>query len=217
VQDVLQDTASLAAGPVPEAFGWAHNRRLRPYPYDPRRSRKLIEEVGYDGGGPLRLLVPVSGPGMLAPEAMATAIQRDLAVVGVEVEIETLEWNAYREMINKGLVGRGNLAAMALMTNDPDTVPDQALRCGAVAEQGGLNAGYYCNADVDQLLDQARLTTNKRRRAALYRDLAEKVHSDAPWLELASVRRNLVARDRVRGLALEPSFLLDLSEVWKQR
>ena len=217
VRDVLQGTASVAAGPVPNAIGWAYNRRLQPFAYDPHQARTLIEEAGYDGGRPLRLLVPASGPGMLAPVAMVTAIQRDLAVVGIEVEIETLEWNAYLASINKGLAGRGHLAAMAWMANDPDTPLYQSLRCGMVAEQGGLNAGYYCNAEVDDLIEQARFTNNKLRRAALYRELARKVHSDAPWLEVASWRGNLVARNRVQGLTLEPSFLLDLSEVWKQR
>ncbi len=37
VDHVLQNTATVAAGPVPRAFGWAYNDKLEPYPYDPER------------------------------------------------------------------------------------------------------------------------------------------------------------------------------------
>ena len=100
---------------------------------------------------------------------------------------------------------------------DPDTLLYGALRCGTAAGQAGLNGGYYCNAEVDGLMEQARLTSSKLRRTSLYRELARTVHSDAPWIEVASRSGNLVALDRVRGLKLEPSSLLDLSVVWKQR
>ncbi len=217
IRDVLQGTADVITGPVPKVLGWAYNRRLRPYDYDPGQARMLVEEAGYDGARPLRLLVPAGGPEMMEPVAMATAIKRDLAVVGIEVEIEVLEWNAYLALLNQGLAGKGHLAAMASMINDPDTLSYQALRCSVSAKPNELNAGDYCNTEVDILMEQARWTTNKLRRAALYRKLAETVHSDAPWLEVASRREGLVVRDRVRGLTLEPSFLLDLSKTWKQR
>ncbi len=35
VEDVLEGTATVAAGPTPEAFAWAHNDKLEPYPYGP--------------------------------------------------------------------------------------------------------------------------------------------------------------------------------------
>src|SRR3546814_13399410 len=39
VENILQGTAEIAAGPTPPAFAWAHNEKLEPYPYDPDRAR----------------------------------------------------------------------------------------------------------------------------------------------------------------------------------
>jgi peptide/nickel transport system substrate-binding protein len=82
--DVLQGTAEVAAGPTPPAFAWAYNEDLEPYPYDPDRAKELIEEAGYEGGVELTFYVTEGGSGMLDPVPMGTAIQADLAAVGMK-------------------------------------------------------------------------------------------------------------------------------------
>jgi peptide/nickel transport system substrate-binding protein len=101
------------------------------------------------------------------------------------------------------------------MTNDPDTLPYLALRGSATPEQGGFNAGYYQNPRVDALIEEARTTTDREQRAALYRALQRIVHADAPWAFIASWRQNAVTRRELRGFALQPSFFLLLDDVYK--
>jgi peptide/nickel transport system substrate-binding protein len=215
VAQVLQDTATVAAGPVPKAFGWACDAQLEPYPYDPVRAKALLQEAGFGDGVKLRLLVPSSGSGMLAPVQMATAIQGDLARVGMDVEIETYEWNSYLAKVNRGLAGQADMAEMAWMTNDPDTLPYLALRSAALPEQGGFNSGYYENARVDALIEQARASTERAERAQLYRQLQRLVHEQAPWVFVASWRQNAVASRRLQGFTLQPSFFLLLHHAYK--
>jgi peptide/nickel transport system substrate-binding protein len=215
VENVLQNTATVAAGPVPEAFGWAYDAQLTPYPYDPERARSLLREAGFGDGVTVRLLVPTSGSGMLAPVQMAAAIQGDLAEVGVNVRIETYEWNTFLAKVNRGLEGQGDMAEMAWMTNDPDTLPYLALRSGATPERGGFNSGYYENAHVDVLIERARKTTDRDERARLYRELQRRVHEDAPWVFVASWRQNAVTTHRLQGFALQPSFFLLLRSAYK--
>ena len=163
----------------------------------------------------MSFLVPRGGSGMLAPVQMASAIQGDLAQVGIRARIETYEWNAFLARVNEGLAGKADMAEMAWMTNDPDTLPYLALRSGAMPESGGFNSGYYSNPDADRLIEQARRSTDRTERARLYRELARLVQADAPWLFVASWRQNAVTRERVRGFALEPSFFLDLARTRK--
>src|SRR5699024_1232397 len=94
VKNVLQGTASVANGPIAPAFAWAYDDSLMPYPYDPDKARKLIKEAGYDGAT-VTFYVTESGSGMLSPKAMATAIQADLAKVGLKAKIQTYEWDTY--------------------------------------------------------------------------------------------------------------------------
>ena len=214
VNDVLEGTAEVAAGPTPPAFAWAYNPDLEPYPYDPDRARELIAEAGADGAE-LTFYVTEGGSGMLDPVAMGTAMQADLEAVGFDVTIETYEWNTFLGEVNPGLEGKADMAQMAWMTNDPDTLPFLTLRTSAWPDQGGFNSGYYSNPEVDELLEAARVATDQDERARLYQEMQTIVQQDAPWVFVANWKQNAVTSDQVEGFALEPSFFLLLDDVTK--
>jgi len=214
VENVLQGTAQIAAGPTPPAFAWAYNDALEPYPHDPGKARALIEESGHAGAS-LTFYVTEGGSGMLDPVAMGAAIQADLAKVGFDVKIETYEWNTFLGKVNPGLEGKADMAEMAWMTNDPDTLPFLALRTGAWPDKGGFNSGYYSNPKVDALLEAARGSTDQAERARLYKEMQEIVHDDAPWAFIANWKQNAAIADVVSGFQLQPSFFLLLKGVSK--
>jgi len=214
VNDVLEGTAEVAAGPTPPAFAWAYNDALEPYPYDPEKARALLAEAGAEGAE-LTFYVTEGGSGMLDPVAMGTAMQADLEAVGFDVKIETYEWNTFLGNVNPGLEGKADMAQMAWMTNDPDTLPYLALRTGAWPDKGGFNSGYYSNPEVDELLEAARSATDQAERARLYKEMQVIVQEDAPWVFVANWKQNAVTSDRVENLALQPSFFLLLKDVVK--
>ncbi|TKT76290.1 ABC transporter substrate-binding protein [Aquamicrobium sp. LC103] len=214
VENVLQGTAEISAGPVPPAFAWAYNEDVQPYPHDPEKAKALLEEAGYDGEE-LTFYVTEGGSGMLDPVAMGAAIQADLAKVGMNAKIETYEWNTFLGEVNPGLEGKADMAEMAWMTNDPDTLPFLTLRTDALPENGGFNSGYYSNPEVDTILEQARVSTEPEERATLYQQLQEIVHEDAPWVFVANWKQNAVTSAAVTDFKLQPSFFLMLHKVSK--
>jgi len=213
VKYILQDSADVAEGPVPSAFEWAFDKQTTPYPYDPEKARKLIKEAGAEGTK-IIFYVTEGGSGMLDPIPMATAIQADLKAVGLDVEIQTFEWNTYLSKVNAGLK-EAHMAEMAWMTNDPDTLPFLTLHSGSWPDKGGFNSGYYSNKQLDELLNKARITNNLEQRAALYRQVQRIVHQDAPWLFVANWKQNAVASEHVQNFKLQPNFNLLLKDVHK--
>ncbi|WP_209017475.1 ABC transporter substrate-binding protein [Roseibium aggregatum] len=214
VENILQGTAEVAAGPTPPAFAWAYNEGLEPYPYDPEKAKELLKEAGYNGEE-VTFYVTEGGSGMLDPIAMGTAIQADLQAVGMNVKIETYEWNTFLGKVNPGLEGKAGMAEMAWMTNDPDTLPFLALRTEAMPDKGGFNSGYYSNAKVDELLEKAREVTDQDERAKLYKEMQEIVQEDAPWVFVANWKQNAVIKAAVEDFKLQPSFFLMLQKVKK--
>ncbi len=214
VDNILQGTAEVAAGPTPPAFAWAYNESLEPYPYDPAKAKALLAEAGYDGAT-VKFFVTEGGSGMLDPIAMGAAIQADLQAVGMKVEIETYEWNTFLGKVNPGLEGAADMAEMAWMTNDPDTLPYLALRTEAFPDKGGFNSGYYSNPKVDELLNAAREATDQSERARLYKEMQVIVQEDAPWVFVANWKQNAVTGGGVENFKLQPSFFLMLQKVAK--
>ncbi|UJQ93074.1 ABC transporter substrate-binding protein [Mariluticola halotolerans] len=214
VNDVLQGTADVAAGPTPPAFNWAYNDDLSPYPYDPEKARAMIKDAGAEGAE-VTFYVTQGGSGMLDPIPMGTAIQADLNAVGLDVTIETYEWNTFLGKVNPGLEGKADMAEMAWMTSDPDTLPFLALRTDAWPDKGGFNSGYYSNPEVDALLNKARTETDQAERARLYKEMQAIVYEDAPWLFVANWKQNAVTTSSVGNFELQPDFSLVLRDVTK--
>ncbi len=123
VNQILKGTATVAAGPTPAAFTWAHDNDLKPYPYDPAKAKALLAEAGYPNGVDVTFYVTESGSGMLSPILMGTAIQADLAAVGISAKVETYEWNTFLGKIIPGMEGKAQIAELSFMTQDPDMHP----------------------------------------------------------------------------------------------
>ena len=211
VAQILQGTATVANGPTPPAFASAHNPDLAAYPYDPDKARQLLADAGYSDGVDVTFLVPESGSGMLSPVIMGAAIQADLAAVGIRARIETHEWNTFLGRILPAMQGQANIAELSFMSPDPDMHPSLALRT-----RGAVNAGGYSNSEVDDLIDAARTENDPVKRAALYRRMQGIVRDDAPWVFVANWKQNAVATTALKGFSLQPSFLLRLTEAYKQ-
>lgn len=213
VDNVLQGTATVSAGPVPPAFAWVKSD-VKPYPYDPEKAKALLAEAGVEKPS-VKFLITEGGSGMLDPVTMGTAIQADLQAVGFDVKIESYEWNSFLAQVNGGLEGKADMAEMAWMVNDPDTLPYLTLRSAALPDKGGFNSGYYENPKLDEILEKARTSTDQAERAKLYAEVQQIVHDDAPWLFVANWKQNAVTRANVEGFKLQPSFLLNLKNVSK--
>lgn len=214
VDDVLQGTATVAAGPISPAFNWVESS-VEPYAHDPEKAKALLAEAGVENPQ-VTFYVTEGGSGMLDPITMGAAIQADLQAVGFKVKIETYEWNTFLGRVNPGLEGKADMAEMAWMTNDPDTVPYLTLRTDAMPDKGGFNSGYYSNPQLDELLEKARRSTDQAERGKLYGEVQSIVHDDAPWLFVANWKQNAVTTAAVKGFKLQPSFLLDLHDVTKE-
>jgi len=214
VDNILQGSATVAAGPIPPAFNWVEDK-TEPYPYDPEKAKALLAEAGVTNPE-ITFYVTEGGSGMLDPITMGAAIQADLQAVGFKVKIETYEWNTFLGRVNTGLDGKADMAEMAWMTNDPDTVPYLTLRTDALPAKGGFNSGYYSNPQLDALLEKARTSTDQAERGKLYGEVQAIVHDDAPWLFVANWKQNAVTTAAVKGFKLQPSFLLHLKDVTKE-
>ena len=69
------------------------------YPHDVEQAKTLLSEAGIAEGTSLRLRIP---PFAYATRS-ATIIQAELAKVGLDVQIEPLEWGAWLDQVFKGL------------------------------------------------------------------------------------------------------------------
>jgi peptide/nickel transport system substrate-binding protein len=210
VRDVLKGTGTPSRGPVlPNT--WAADATLKAYPYDPARAKKLLAEAGYPNGFSTTLWVPESGSGMQSPVAMSTVMQSNLKAVGVNVNLQTMEWGAF---LAKLRTKEQELFALSWMagTEDPDMVMYPLLHSSQWTPNGP-NRALYKNPKFDDLLQQARLTTDQAKRASLYKEAQRILVDDAPWIFVDHEIQIAALARRVQGFKLHPSFDLRVETI----
>lgn len=207
--DILKGTAVPAYGPIPPAITWAYTDEVTKYPYDPEKAKALLDQAGVQLPLNLVFLVTESGSGMQSPKIMGTAIQADLAAVGINAQIQTYEWGAYLNKYGAGFGEEVDMGEMSWMfdSGDPAHMLPNTIY-GPSCSPKGFNAGCYQNSEVDRLHDEALAIADRAQRGEKYKQIQKLVAEDAPWIFVDHQIQNAAHSARVKGLKLHPSFYL---------
>ena len=177
-QEVL-DTAALGEGevtpPATAPFYRAPLDELTCYTKDLDKARALLEEAGVSD-----LTFTIIAASAEPPTALAEAqsIQAQLAELGINVEIESLELGVY---VDRWLAADFD-AAVALNGGNPD--PDNMFY-RYWHSTGNLNkVAAYSSPEIDALLDQARSVVDVEERKVLYDEIQQLLADAAPWVWL---------------------------------
>ncbi len=193
--------ASPAVAPYPPTL-WGSDADLKGWPRDLERARQLLAEAGVQPGQKLSIWTrPGGGPTNPNPGIGAQMLQNDLGKLGIRADIRVYEWG---ELIRRAKHGEHDLVFMGWVgdNGDPDNFLTPNLSCAAA--QSGENMAGWCNAQFDDLLRQARASTDQDARAALYRQALAIFQREAPWIALAYPKQFVVLSPRVKGFTLSP-------------
>jgi oligopeptide transport system substrate-binding protein len=206
--------ASLTAtGALPPGM-LGYDPTLQGYVYDRAKAKQLLAEAGYPDGAGFPVVQLWSAARSESIEAELAAYQRDLAEVGVQVEIHfARDWPTYEAMLRQGNLPMFRLAWHADIP-DPDNVLSPLLH-----STGSSNYTLYRNPRVDQLLEQARQAFDEAQRMALYHEVERLVMDDAPWIAQQYYVSEYFYQPYVQGV--EVSLLGDraipLKKIWLEK
>ena len=165
-----------ASGAIPPGLPGSDPDRP-PYPYDPRKARRLLAEAGFSDG--LRMEIWT----MQSPEVtrILEAVQAYLADVGIRAEIISRDWSLLKQAINQG---QPDAYYMTWLADYPDGENFLYPTFHSSNWGGGGNRARYRNEKIDELIEQARSMLDDEARADLYRRIDEVVHREAAWIYL---------------------------------
>ena len=137
--------------------------------YDPDAARALLAEAGHGPDNPIqtKMLISASGSGQMLPLPMNEYMQQNLKEVGIEVEFEVMEWQSLLDRWRAGAKAEQSLGAhginVSYTTQDPYSSFTRFLRCDLHAP-AGVNWGYHCDEEMDELLKNASLAFTPEER-----------------------------------------------------
>ncbi len=174
---------------VPTMGGWAQPvEQLPTYTVDREKAKALLEEAG---ASDIAFTILV---GSLHREfaGIAEAIQAQLGLIGVTVELEQVEWNTYLDR----WFARDFQSFVSYQGSGND--PDSALY-PAFHTDGSVNAFQFSEEEIDRLLESGRTLTDRETRRSVYQNLEVALAEEAPAIFIATRVGFFAERDTVDG------------------
>jgi ABC-type transport system substrate-binding protein len=160
----LQDGEGWYNGPIQhvQQFWALPQEELREfYKYDPEGARTLLAEAGYENGFSTTMKLPKL-QGIAFVSEYALLIQQQLALVGIDVQLDEVELGAF---IGSTILP-GNFE-MAFFPNLPYDEPDRPLSFyHSLGVTGSGNWTNYNNQKLDALINQQSVQFDKDERKA---------------------------------------------------
>ncbi|UUI41115.1 ABC transporter substrate-binding protein [Oceanobacillus oncorhynchi] len=201
--------ATPASVPLPPSY-MGYNDEVESFEYDPDTARELLEDAGYADGLEIELwTMPVARPYMPDPETVSEIIQNNLEEVGITVTIVREEWAPYLEKTMNG-EHQMYMLGWSGTNGDPDYFLSSLLHGDNV---GSSNREFYDNDEVDEFLNQAKLSIDQDERASFYQQAQELIADDAPMVPLVHSRPVLATTNAVENYVPHPSTSESLAEV----
>jgi ABC-type transport system substrate-binding protein len=213
MREIYQDQYLPGVGILPPATP-GYNPKLAGYPYDPKKAAELLAAAGYPGGKGLPILHIWSTRKNDEAVAEHEAIIKYLASVGVRAEVSyNTNWPEYKAQVYAGKLPIFRYSWYA-DTPDPETFLGQLFDSASPD-----NFFSFRNADVDSLIQQARLESDVQRKLRLYLEVEQRIVVNAPLVVLSYPTYERVFQPYVQGIQVSPmgDRYLPMKKIWLER
>ena len=189
VRTVMDGEAVPGKGPIPPG-SWAFDPKAYGYQYDPKKAESLLDSAGWTRPGASSSVREKDGQ-QLSFVILTNDNQRriragemvaeDLRAVGFKCEVQSLPWVDLLKQYMAPRTFVGAIAEQWLLTADPDIF---SLWHSSQIGGGGFNFSGLNNQRVDQLLEEARRTVDRGKRAELYSEFQRIWADESPAVVL---------------------------------
>ncbi len=200
IDAVFQGAGKIAKNPIPPTI-WSYNDAVKDYEYDVEGAKKMLADAGFADGFKTNIwAMPVQRPYNPNARRMAEIIQADWAKVGVEAEIVSFEWGEY---LKRSKDGEHDTVLLGWTgdNGDPDNFLAVLLGCDGV---GGSNRAQWCHQPFEDLIQKAKVVSDKAERTKLYEEAQLIFKDEAPWVTIAHSVVFEPVRKEVQDFRIDP-------------
>lgn len=202
IRYLLRGQARAASSLLPPNH-WAFEPNVQQYDFDPTRAEQLLDAAGYRRGADgVRFHLALKTSTDESTRLYAAVLADQWKRVGVALELKSLEFATFYADITRG--------SFQLYTqrwvggnNDPDMF--EYVFSSRKIPPDGANRGHYRNAQLDALLDRARIEMDREKRKAILSEVQKIVAEDEPYINLWYPDNVSVHRSGIAGVEIPPS------------
>jgi peptide/nickel transport system substrate-binding protein len=198
--------AALTHVPLSPHLNSLINDTLKAYPYSPEKASMLLLEAGWRDSNEDGILDrSINGErqdlhleyhynsGNEQREAIGLLLKQELANIGIELDISSIEWSVYLQKLRSNELDLflGEVVSLPV-------VPDYSSAFHSSSANGGRNYANYQNPQVDSLIEAIRHELDPQRQQILIHRFQELIHHELPYLPLLSPNEQLAYSNRLK-------------------
>ena len=198
--EVLSDLVKPAYGILPPGFP-GYDNSIDGLKYDEQLAKDMLAKSKYSNIDDLpRIILSVPGTGGSAGLDIEVIIEMWKQTLGIDVEIQQVEWATFLQMLNKQELQF--FSGLGWIADYPD--PENFLDINFHSTKSTNHNGYN-NAEVDKLLESARIEQDLATRMQMYNQAERIIVDEAPWIPLwFPGDRYVLINKRVKNYKLTP-------------
>lgn len=180
--------------------------------YDPDLSRECLAKSRYADG----LSEPLTYWAVDTEGSLVTAmsIQQDLAAVGIPMELKLVTLSTYFTASGRRKTVPFAYAAWVMDFPHERNFLESRFHCRMISDENSTNDSFYCNPEVDALLDRAARTMDEGQARELYWQAHRIIARDAPYAFEYHSTALSVTQPYVKGFRAHPVYNRDMREAW---
>ncbi|MUV36724.1 Periplasmic oligopeptide-binding protein [Lentibacillus sp. JNUCC-1] len=206
IEGVYNGVGIPAKGPLPpNVFGYDDS--LDGFDYDLEKAKELLAEAGYEDG--FKTTIWTNDNEQRVDTAIT--VQSQLKEIGIEVQIEELEWGAYLERTANGEHDMFVLG-WVVGTMDADYGLYPLFHSDSLGGPG--NRTFLQNEEIDELLAEARRETDSDKRKELYSQAQEKLIELSPMVYLTHKEYLLGVSDSLKDFGIDALGYYEIKDAY---
>lgn len=161
---------------------WAYDSNVAHYDFDPARANSLLDVAGFPRGPDgMRFHLELKTSTDESTRLLAAALQDQWHRVGVQLDLRSLEFATFYSDITRGSFQLYTLRWLGANL-DPDIF--EYVFSSKKMPPAGANRGHYRNSQLDALLDEARVSTDRAKRKEILLQIQQLIAADEPYINL---------------------------------
>ena len=173
-----------------------------PFKQDSAKAKELLAKAGVAQGTTIELLIPAGpAPGGVDWSVLAAKVQDDLQKVGLKINIKQIQQS---ELLNTYRAQKGQMVLINWGPDFPDpdgnVTPFTSYAAKSIAWRNAWDA-----PDIAKLAKDAALEQDTTKRAAVYKQVTERVLHEGPYVVLYQPTRAFGVRKNVQGFTYDPA------------
>lgn len=186
---------------------WVYEKDVEKYGFSIQKAKELLGQAGWEegkdgtrakNGKKLEFTVLVN-QGNKEREKTAVILQWQYKKIGVKVNVRVMEWSAMLKIVNSPKDPKDFDALIIGWSLGID--PDSFSIWHSSQYPAGLNFTKYQNKAVDKLLEEGRVTIERKKRKEIYSEIQKILAHDQPYIFLFYPKSVVAISKRVGGLS----------------